>query len=105
MEIQDRAAIVTGAGTGVGRATALKLARDTGQLSMVAPIFLVQLDEQVPAMLISVPVYRPDVTLDTVAARRANLTGFSIGVYVIGKLLIKPCSKPILTLTCPCSTK
>ncbi len=67
------------------RAT-LELARDTGHLSMVAPVALVQLDESVPSMLIAVPVYRPDMTLDTVAARRANLTGFAVGVYLIRKV-------------------
>ena len=32
------------------------------------------------------PVYRPDIKLDTIASRRANLTGFTVGAYFIGRL-------------------
>ena len=69
------------------RCTALERARNTGKLSMVAPVFLVQLDEPLNAMLLAVPVYRPDITLDTVAARRTSLTGFAIGVYLVAELI------------------
>ncbi len=65
---------------------ALERACDMDQLLMVTPIALVQLDTPAAAMLMAVPVYRPDVTLDTVAARRTNLTGFTVGIYLIGKL-------------------
>jgi signal transduction histidine kinase/integral membrane sensor domain MASE1 len=68
------------------RRAALERARDTGTLSMVAPIALVQLAQSEPAMLIAVPVYRPDLTIETVAVRRANLTGFACGVYRIGQV-------------------
>jgi len=69
------------------RRATLELARDTGQLSMTSSINLIQVDEAVPAMMIAVPVYRPDTVLDTVAARRANLTGFAIGVYLIRQMI------------------
>lgn len=68
------------------RRATLEFARDTGKMRMVAPIKLVQLDGPGPAMLIAVPVYRSDRLLDTVAARRANLTGFACGVYLISEL-------------------
>ncbi len=73
-------------GSEMTQRAALERARDTGQLSMASPIALMQLDQPIPSMLLAVPVYRPDTTLDTVAARRTNLVGFAVGVYVIGKL-------------------
>jgi signal transduction histidine kinase len=68
------------------RCTALEIARDTGQLKILAPFFPAQLDEPLLGILLAVPVYRPDMILDTVATRRANLTGFAVGVYFIGRL-------------------
>lgn len=70
------------------RGAALERARDSGLVSMVSPITLVQSVDAEPAMLIGVPIYRPDVSLDTVAARRNNLTGFATAVYLIRPLFI-----------------
>jgi signal transduction histidine kinase len=53
---------------------------------MVSPIVLVQSVDAEPAMLICVPIYRPEVPLDTVEARRANLTGFVSAVHLIRPL-------------------
>ncbi|MCB1690990.1 MAG: CHASE domain-containing protein [Halioglobus sp.] len=71
------------------RRTALEKARDSGRVAMVAPIYLVQSQEEAPAMLIAVPIYRPDVLVDTVDSRRANLTGFASGVFFLGTLFDK----------------
>ncbi len=68
------------------RCAAFQHARDTGLLSMTGPIFPDQLDESAPAILLGLPVYRPDTILDTVAARRASHTGFAAGVYFIERL-------------------
>ena len=68
------------------RRQALDRARDSGLTSIMAPIFLVQSEEQVPAMLICSAIYRPGAMLETVTDRRANLIGFASGVYQIGSI-------------------
>jgi len=67
--------------------TSLESARDSGEVTLtVAPIVLVELLSPDPTMLISMAVYRPELPTDTVEARRANLAGFSCGMYLIGPI-------------------
>ena len=68
------------------RRKALERSRDTGQISMVAPIHLVQSDQPEPAMLICVPIYRAGSSTDSVAGRRDNITGFASSVHLIRPL-------------------
>ena len=82
----NQAAIGFDLGSERSRRIALERARDTGQVSMVSPIVLVQSVDAEPAMLICVPIYRPEVLLDTVEARRGNLTGFVSAVHLIRPL-------------------
>ena len=68
---------------------ALARARDTGEVSMASPIDILSGGVARRAILICAPIYRPDSELDTVAARRANLTGFALGVYLIDAVFDK----------------
>lgn len=68
------------------RRKGLEAARDSGQIAMVAPIFLVQSPNRGHAMLVCLPVYRPGAVLDSIDARRANLVGFASGVYLLSVL-------------------
>ena len=67
----------------------LERARDTGEVSMASPIEIFSDGVAGGAILICAPVYRPDSELDTVAVRRANLTGFALGVYLIDAVFDK----------------
>ncbi|MEZ5502968.1 MAG: CHASE domain-containing protein [Halioglobus sp.] len=81
-----RQAIGFDIGTEESRLAALEFARDTGQVGMTAPILLSFTELQDPAMQLCLAVYRPDTPLETVAARRANLTGFACGAYLIKRV-------------------
>jgi signal transduction histidine kinase len=72
----------------LARAT-LERARDTGEVSMAAPIDSLSGGVAGRAILICAPIYRPDSELDTIAARRASLTGFALGVYLIDAVFDK----------------
>lgn len=74
------------------RRWALQDARDRGDASMVAPIFLVQLDAPKPAVLVCLPIFTRGAAPDSVAARQARLVGFASGVYLIDTLFDKAMS-------------
>jgi signal transduction histidine kinase len=77
-------------GSEESRRGALQGARDSGNVTMVAPIFLVQLDSTKSAVLICVPIYAPGAVLDSVEAR---LAGFASGVYLVDTLFDRAMSK------------
>jgi diguanylate cyclase (GGDEF)-like protein len=69
------------------RAAAIERARDTGEASATAPIELVQADATQPGALVLLPVYAGGSDPGSVAARRADLLGFSVGVLRLGDLV------------------
>ncbi|MEI7645845.1 MAG: CHASE domain-containing protein [Chloroflexales bacterium] len=58
---------------------AISRARDSGDVAASAPVNLIA--SRQPEILIIWPVYRGGMAPDTVAARRANITGYVIGVF------------------------
>lgn len=66
------------------RRAAIENARDTGELSMMAPIYLVQSDGMVPGMFMCWPIYLEGAPLQTVSMRREAMIGVASGVYYIG---------------------
>ncbi|MBB6340284.1 PAS domain S-box-containing protein [Pseudomonas fluvialis] len=69
------------------RREALDRARDSGQLSMTAPITLVQDDQPRPGMLVFQPVYQTGSVPPTVQARRQQLRGFAVAVLRANELI------------------
>ena len=82
----NKAAVGFDLGSEKKRRGALDRSRDSGEVSLVAPIQLIQSQDIVPALLMCAPIYQPDVVLDSVAARRANLSGFASAVFLIAPL-------------------
>ena len=82
----NRKAIGYDLGSERQRRQAVERARDTGDLSMAAPVYLVQTQDRVPALLLCWPVYRAGAGLETVAMRREALTGVAAGTYHIGRV-------------------
>lgn len=74
-------------GSDTTRLEAILRARDSGQPAATAPIRLVQENALQPSILILLPSYRPGAALQTVAERRANFLGLSLGVYRVGRLI------------------
>jgi diguanylate cyclase (GGDEF)-like protein len=62
------------------RMEAIARARDTGETIATAPIKLVQITEIHPGFLVFAPVYKKHASVETVADRRANLSGFMVSV-------------------------
>lgn len=69
------------------RAAAIETARDTGRPTATAPIDLVQESGKQKGMLGLLPIYRGGSDPGNVAARRAGLRGFAVGVYRLGDVL------------------
>ena len=69
------------------RREALDRARDSGKLSMTAPITLVQDQQPRPGMLIFQPVYQYDPQPTTVQQRRQQLRGFTVAVLRAEELI------------------
>ena len=69
------------------RREALNRARDSGQLSMTAPITLVQDDQPRPGMLLFQPVYRSEPPPTTPLERRQQLRGFVVAVLRTDELI------------------
>ncbi|MDO9224553.1 MAG: CHASE domain-containing protein [Pseudomonadota bacterium] len=61
------------------RRAALEQARDSGELTASAPVFLVQDTTRKPSILIFAPLYSGPA--EDLAQRRATLRGFTVGVY------------------------
>jgi CHASE1-domain containing sensor protein len=74
-------------GSNIRRQAALALARDSGKAIATARITLVQESGEQQGFLVFVPIYRTGAAQNTVADRRANLLGFSLGVFRIGTLI------------------
>jgi two-component system, sensor histidine kinase and response regulator len=71
------------------RKDALEKSRDTGQMVATGRISLVQETAGQFGFLVFAPVYRKSVTVDSINARRENLTGFALGVFRIGDIVEK----------------
>jgi len=83
---ENRTAIGFDLGSEPERRKAIERARDTGKLSMVAPIYLLQPRGGMPGMIMCWPVYREAARLASVTRRREALTGVACGLYQIGKV-------------------
>lgn len=82
----NRKALGFDLGSERNRRTALERARDTGLVSMMAPIYLVQSDERRAAMLMCLPIYSLGTNPKSSAERSDNLTGFATGVFYVGRV-------------------
>ncbi|HYA41772.1 MAG TPA: PAS domain S-box protein [Syntrophobacteraceae bacterium] len=71
------------------RKQALEKSRDTGEMVATGRITLVLETAGQFGFLAFAPVYRRDVTLDSIAARREHLKGFVLGVFRIGDIVEK----------------
>ena len=69
------------------RKDALEKSRDTGEMVATGRITLVQETAGQFGFLVFAPVYRRDVTVDSIKARRENLKGFVLGVFRIGDIV------------------
>lgn len=69
------------------RAVAIETARDTGRPTATGPIDLVQESGTQKGMLALLPIYQGGSDPGSIAARRAALRGFAVGVYRLGDLL------------------
>ena len=74
------------------RREALIRARDSGGAAATAPTYLIT--NQAPGFLIIWPVYRVGAATDTVAARRASITGFVMGVFRVHEMISAPLQHP-----------
>ncbi len=74
-------------GSDPDRLETLQLSRDTGKVTATSRITLVQEKEKQFAFLVSLPVYKSDLPVDSVATRRKALIGFVLGVFRVGDLL------------------
>lgn len=83
----NEAAVGFDLGSNSERLAALMLARDTGEMVASAPITLVQEQGQQAGFLVFLPIYETHGPIDTVAERRASLTGFALGVFRTGDLI------------------
>jgi PAS domain S-box-containing protein len=70
-------------GSQPARQQALELARDTGSLSIAAPLAPTQTPQQSGRALALLPRYRPGAPMGTVEERRANLEGYFVAVVNI----------------------
>ena len=69
------------------RREALNRARDSGQLSMTAPITLIQDEQARPGMLLYQPIYRSEPPPTTPLERRQQLRGFVVAVLRTDELI------------------
>ena len=74
------------------RHEALVRARDSGQAAATAPTYLIT--NHAPGFLIIWPVYRTGADISTVAARRASITGFVMGVFRVHEMISVPLQAP-----------
>jgi len=70
------------------RNEALRRARDTGQFVVTERIELVQEQGEQYGILAFLPVYEKSAPTETITQRRAALTGFALGVYRVGDLVL-----------------
>ncbi len=68
------------------REQALNTAAAHARLVASAPMTLIQVDPPRPAILVFVPVFRAGPVPATATARRAAVTGFAEGVFLVGEL-------------------
>ena len=75
------------------RRAALEAARDSGAMRGTGRIRLIQETGDQWGILVLVPVYRNDASLETVEERRAELAGFVLGAFRVGDLLERATSQ------------
>ena len=83
----NEAAVGFDLGSNAVRLEALDRAADSGALQLTERIRLVQETGEQFGFLALQPVYRQGATLETTAARRESLLGFTLGVYRAGDLV------------------
>lgn len=69
------------------RLKALVNARDTGQITVTAPIRLVQETGKQSGILMLAPIYRPGAPINSIESRRTNLLGVVSGIFRTGDIL------------------
>ena len=69
------------------RRQAAELARDTGNAVLTSRIKLIQGDEDQPAVLLLLPVYRPGAGKETVEQRRAAIVGWVYAAIIVRELM------------------
>lgn len=82
----NRSAIGFDLGSESLRREAIEVARATGKLSMIAPIYLVQSEDRLPGMFMCWPIYREGNALPDARGEEVML-GIASGVYFIGTVL------------------
>ena len=88
--VGNEAALGFDLSSNAARLSALDQARDSGALVATSRITLVQETGDQYGFLVFIPIYRNGAPKDTIADRRANLTGFGLGVFRIGYLATAP---------------
>ena len=83
---ENRVVIGYDLGSDSRRRHAIERARDTGGLSMTAPVRLIRAQVTWPGMFMCWPIYREGAGIETVAQRRDALIGVATGVYQIGSV-------------------
>ncbi len=83
----NRQALGFDLGSNPERRAALGKARDSGRITVSAPIRLVQETGDKYGFLTFLPLYRTGLPHDTTEERRRNLVGFVLGVYRVGDVL------------------
>ncbi len=83
----NRRALGFDLGSNPERLAALGKARDSGQITVSAPIRLVQKTGDQYGFLTFLPLYRKGLPHDTTERRQRNLVGFVLGVYQVGDVL------------------
>ena len=74
------------------RLKTLEKARDSGKMLATGRITLVQETGDQYGFLVFHPVYRAGVPVDTVESRRANLMGFTLGVFRVNDIITNAAS-------------
>lgn len=64
------------------RKEAINRARDTGDIAATAPIRLVQEDAEQLGVLAFMPIYQKGAPTETVEARRSNIKGYAVAVFL-----------------------
>ena len=69
------------------RREAAERARDTGEAALTARIQLVQTEDDLPAVILMLPIYRQGLSVTNTAKRRAAVQGWVYGAFVMRDLM------------------
>ncbi len=69
------------------RREAAERARDTGEAALTARIQLVQTEDDLPAVILMLPIYRQGLSVTNTAKRRAAIQGWVYGAFVMRDLM------------------